>query len=133
MLVGGKTSPSLHRILLAYHGQAHADEALAWTVQLQRDLSAEVVVLNVQESTESYKGGLDLEEIEDRLAKSGLDAYRFLTGRGRPYIEIAAIATANHVDLIVLGRYRHSTPVEWLAGSTVDRLLRATTLPMLIV
>lgn len=133
MLVGGNTSPSLHRILLAYHGQAHADDALAWTVELQRDLSAEVVVLNVRESTESHKGGLDLEEIEDRLAKSGLNAYRFLTGHGRPSAEVAAIAAANDVDLIVLGRYRHVAIVEWLAGSTVDRLLRATSLPMFIV
>ena len=132
MLVGGRTTPSLHRLLLAYDGQAHADGALAWTAQLQRDLSAEVIVLNVCADTESCQAGVSLVEIEDRLAKSDLETYRLLTGQGQPSTEMAAIAAANDVDLIVLGRYRHSALVEWLVGSTVDRLLRATSLPVLI-
>ena len=132
MLVGGRTTPCLHRVLLAYDGQAHADGALAWTAQLQRDLSAEVIVLNVCADTESCQAWVRLEEIEDRLAKSDLETYRLLTGQGQPSTEMAAIAAANDVDLIVLGRYRHSALVEWLVGSTVDRLLRATSLPVLI-
>jgi nucleotide-binding universal stress UspA family protein len=132
MLVGGRTTPSLHRLLLAYDGQAHADEALAWAAQLQRTLSAEVIVLTVCEDTESCQAGVSLEEIEDRLVQSDLETYRLLTGRGRPSIAMAAIAAANDVDLIILGRYRHPALVEWLVGSTVDRLLRATSLPVLI-
>jgi len=133
MLVGGKTTPCLHRLLLAYDGQEHADEALAWTAQLQRDLSAEVIVLTVCEDTESCQAGMSLAEIEDRLAKSDLETYRLLTGQGRPSTAMAAIAAANDVDLIILGRYRHPALLEWLVGSTVDRLLRATSLPVLIV
>jgi nucleotide-binding universal stress UspA family protein len=132
MLVGGRTTPSLHRLLLAYDGQAHADEAIAWTAQLQRALSAEVIVLTVCEDIESCEAGLSLAEIEDRLAQSDLETYRLLSGQGRPSVEMAAIAAANDVDLIILGRYRHSALVEWLAGSTVDRLLRTTALPVLI-
>jgi len=132
ILVGGSKTPTLHRLLLAYHGQAHANEALAWTAQLQRNLSAEVIVLSVCEDTEPGQCGLSLEEIEDRLAHSDLAAYRFLTGHGHPAAEMAAAAIANDVDLIILGHYRHSAPVEWLVGSTVDRLLRTTSLPVLI-
>jgi nucleotide-binding universal stress UspA family protein len=117
---------------LAYHGQAHANEALTWTVKLQRDLSAEVIVLAIREDTDSIHGAVSLEEIENRLAHSDLAACRFLTGKGRPSNEIAAVAVANDVDLIILGRYRHSAVVEWLVGSTVDRLLRATSLPLFI-
>jgi nucleotide-binding universal stress UspA family protein len=132
ILVGGRATPSLHRILLAYHGQAHADEALAWAAQLHRDLSAEVIVLSVCDHTESCQPGMSLEEIEIRLAQSDLDDYRLLTGQGRPANEIAEVAIANDVDLIIVGRYRHSAVVEWLVGSTVDRLLRVTSLPVLI-
>ncbi|MEJ2164180.1 MAG: universal stress protein [Desulfobacterales bacterium] len=132
MLVGGRKTPSLHRLMLAYHGQPHADEALAWTAKLQRDLSAEVIVLSVREDDKSGQNGTSLEEIEDRLAHSDLTAYRFLTGRGQPAAEIAAAAETNDVDLIILGRYRHSALLEWLLGSTVDRLLRATSLPVLM-
>ena len=132
MLVGGLTTPSLHRLLLAYHGLAHADEALARTVRLQRDLSAEVIVLSVCEDSKSCLSGISLEEIKARLAHSGLDDYRFSTGQGRSSTAMAAVAAANEVDLIILGRYRHGALVEWLVGSTVDRLLRATSLPILI-
>ena len=133
MLVGGSISPSLHRILLAYNGQAHADEALAWTARLQQALSAEVIVLSVREDTGFHQGGVNLEEIKDRLSRSGLNGYRFMIGHGRPSVEMAAIAAANNVDLIILGRYRHQALVEWLVGSTVDRLLRETPLPVFIV
>ena len=132
MLVGGKERPSLHRLLLAYHGQAHADDALTWTAKMQRDLSAEVTVLAIREDTDSSHGAVSLEEIENRLAHSDLAACRFLTAKGHPSNEIAAAAVANDVDLIILGRYRHSAVLEWLVGSTVDRLLRATSLPVLI-
>jgi nucleotide-binding universal stress UspA family protein len=132
MLVGGLKTSSLQHLLLAYHGQAHADEALAWTIRLQRDLAAEVIVLCVCEDSPSCSSGMSLEAIKARLAQSGLKAYRFLTSQGRPSSEIAAIASANDIDLIILGRYRHAALVEWLVGSTVDRLLRVTSLPMLI-
>ena len=132
MLVGGRTTPRLHRLLLAYDGQARADGALAWTAKLQRTLSAEVIVLTVCEDTESCQAGVSLAEIEDRLAQSDLETYRLLTGKGSPSAEMAAIAAANDADLIIMGRYRHSALVEWLVGSTVDQLLRTTSLPVLI-
>lgn len=132
MLVGGKERPSLHRLLLAYHGQAHANDALTWAEKLQRDLSAEVMVLAIHEDTDSGHGAVNLEEIKNRLAHSDLAACRFLTGQGRPSNEIAVAAAANDVDLVILGRYRHSAVVEWMVGSTVDRLLRATSLPVFI-
>jgi nucleotide-binding universal stress UspA family protein len=132
MLVGGSTSLSLHRLLLAYHGLAHANEALAWTARLQQSLAAEVIVLSVCQNNKSCLSGISLEEIKDRLNRSNLGAYRFLTGHGRPCTAIAAAAAANEVDLIVLGRYRHGALVHWLVGSTVDQLLRKTSLPLLI-
>jgi nucleotide-binding universal stress UspA family protein len=132
MLIGGMTSHPLHRLLLACHGLAHADEALVWTARLQHDLAAEVFVLSVCQDARSCRSGTGSEEIRARLERSNLGAYRLLTGIGRAFSEIAAAAAANDVDLIVLSRYRHSALVEWLAGNTVDRLLRKTPLPLLI-
>jgi nucleotide-binding universal stress UspA family protein len=132
MLIGGMTSHPLHRLLLACHGLAHADEALVWTARLQQDLSAEVFVLSVCQDARSSRSGTGSEEIRARLERSNLGAYRLLTGNGRAFSEIAAAAAANDVDLIVLSRYRYSALVEWLAGNTVDRLLRKTPLPLLI-
>lgn len=132
MLVGGQTSPCLHRLLLAYHGLAHADDALSWTARLQQSLSAEVIVLSVCEDAKVCLSGISLEDIKARIARSGLDDYRLISAQGRPSTAMAAVATANDVDLIILGGYRHGALLEWLVGSTVDRLLRATSLPILI-
>lgn len=132
MLVGGSTNHSLNRLLLAYHGLAHSDEALAWTARLQQGLAAEVIVLSVCEDPQYCLSGISLDEIKARLTNSALEDYRFLIGKGRPSTAVAAAAAANDVDLIVLGHYRHHALVEWLVGSTVDRLLRATSLPILI-
>jgi len=133
LLVGGMETTTLNRLLLAYHGKAHANEALVWSAQLQRDLSADVIVLNVRENTGYRPGGVSLEEITNQLAQSDLAAYRLLTGQGQPAAEIAAVAVANDVDLIVVGRYRHSALRDWILGSTVERLLRTISLPVLIV
>jgi len=134
ILAGGQTERPLNRLLLAYHGKAHADDALAWAARLQRDLPAELLVLKVRENatSDSDAGKLEEEEIDVRLVKGNLHEYRLLKALGQPPSEIAAAAAANDVDLIIVGGYRHSALVEWLVGSTVDRLLRMTSLPVLI-
>lgn len=132
MLVGGLSKPSLQRLLLAYHGLAPADDALCWAARLQQGLAAEVIVLCVCEDDKTCLSGISLEKIKARLAQSDLDGYRFITGHGRPADAAAAVAAANDVDLIILGRYRHGALVEGLVGSTVDRLLRSASLPILI-
>jgi len=134
ILAGGQTKRPMNRLLLAYHGKGHADEALAWAVRLQRDLSAELLVLHVRENANSGSdaGRLPEEEIDGKLAQGSVHEYRFLRAQGQPSSEIAAAAAANDVDLIIVGGYRRSGLVEWLVGSTVDRLLRMTSLPVFI-
>jgi len=132
LLVGGKAERSLRRLLLAYHGRAHADRALTWTIRLQQALSAEVIALVVDEESNSHPVRSEMEEIEIRLAQSKLNQYRLLSTQGQPADKIAELAASIDADLILVGSYRHRAFVEWLMGSTVDRLLRATSLPVLI-
>jgi nucleotide-binding universal stress UspA family protein len=51
---------------------------------------------------------------------------------GQAASEIVAAAEETQADLIVLGRYRHTALLEGLLGSTVDRVLRGTQLPVLM-
>jgi nucleotide-binding universal stress UspA family protein len=71
-------------------------------------------------------------DMDTRVAQTGLASYNFITRMGQPATEIAAAAEENLVDLIVVGRYRRTAAVEWLLGSTVDRVLRDTSLSVLI-
>jgi nucleotide-binding universal stress UspA family protein len=118
LLVGGDDDRTVRRLLLAYDGSDRAQSALAWTSILQRSLTVEVLVVAVQER-ESDPSGRWLEEAQERLPGSSS-----LLRQGQPATEISAAAEENQADLIVMGRYSHPAVLEWLAGSTVDRVLR---------
>jgi nucleotide-binding universal stress UspA family protein len=130
LLVGGDEQRPIQRLLLAYDGSETAQRALDWASLLQQTLSAKVVVLAVQDSGDiPGQWGLDMEA---QVAQSSLAHYEFLTRVGQPAPEIVAAAAENRVDLIVMGRYHHIALLEWLAGSTVDQVLRNTGLPVLV-
>jgi nucleotide-binding universal stress UspA family protein len=131
MLVGGDEERTVQRLLLAYNGGEHARHALAWAILLQRTLHLDVVVLSVKENGHASRVSSS-EMVVDQLDQGGLSNYRFLSHEGRPAGEIVAAAAENDVDLIVMGRYRHGTLLEWLVGSTLDHVLRHTGLPVLI-
>jgi nucleotide-binding universal stress UspA family protein len=89
-----------------------------------------VLVLSVKEN--GGTSGNMSSEMVDQLNQGGLANYRFLSAEGQPASEIATAAAENRVDLIIMGRYRHAALLEWLVGSTLDRVLRHTSLPVLI-
>jgi len=130
MVVGGDEERPVHRLLLAYNGGENAQHALAWTNLLQRTLPSDVLVLSVNENGHSSRNMSS--EMVDQLNQFGLTNYRFLSGEGQPAPQIVAAAAENHVDLIIMGRYRHTALLEWLVGSTLDRVLRHTPLPVLV-
>ena len=126
LVIGGDEERTVRRLLLAYDGSKHAQPALAWASLMQHTLPAEVMVVAVQEnglqSTHEW-----LEEAQAQLA-----GCKCLHRLGQPASNIVAVAQENHADLIVMGRYRHTVLLEWFLGSTVDRVLRGTQLPVLM-
>ncbi len=126
VLAGGDTQRPAQRILLAYNGSERARHALNWTALLQRTLSAEVIALAVkEEDTAPIERWLT--EVQEHITADCLARY------GQPAVEIVETADENQIDLIVMGSYRHTALLEWLVGSTVDRVLRDTTVSVLIV
>jgi nucleotide-binding universal stress UspA family protein len=89
-------------------------------------MRAEVTVVAVQEN--------GLKPTSDWLAeaRAQLSGCRCLQRVGQPASNIVTAAEENQVDMIVMGRYRHRALLEQLVGSTVDRVLRGTQLPVLI-
>ena len=132
MLVGGGTEPTLRRLLLAYNGSPHAREALEWTKRLEQALPVEVVTVAVEEDGDAVAQQW-LAAAQAGLEQCGLGHCQRAIRRGQPAEEIVAAARENDVDLIVMGGYRHKALVEWIVGSTVDRVLRGTPLPVLVV
>jgi nucleotide-binding universal stress UspA family protein len=126
VLIGGGELRTVHRLLLAYDGSNHAQRALAWAASLQRTLPAQVAVVVVQED------GRPSAEESLAVAQAQLADCQCLHRQGQPASEIVAAAEEARADLIVMGRYRHPSLIEWLLGSTVDRVLRGCQLPVLI-
>jgi len=132
MLVGGNEQPQPQRLLLAYNGQAHSQDALAWAARLQHSLSAEVMVVAIKEEDEDDLHQNWLEQIKMSLDQSDLTDYQLLVQRGQPTEGIVATVSEKEADLIVMGGYRHKALLEWLIGSTLDAVLRLTSVPVFI-
>jgi nucleotide-binding universal stress UspA family protein len=132
LLAGGDVVRPVHRLLLAYNGTKRSREAMNWVARLRDALPAEVAIVAVQE-TEADRIEEWLEEAQTRLAGAHSTACWCLQYQGIPAVEIVAAAEEIEADLVVMGRYGHSALIERLAGSTVDRVLRNTALPVLMV
>jgi nucleotide-binding universal stress UspA family protein len=126
LVIGGGEERTVRRLLLAYDGSERAQPALAWASLLQRTLPAEVVAVAVQEN------GLQSTSEWLEEARAQLAGCQCLHRLGQPASNIVAVAQENQADLIVMGRYRHTALLEGLIGSTVDRVLRGTQLPVLM-
>jgi nucleotide-binding universal stress UspA family protein len=133
LLAGGGVEADVKHVLLAYHGREHARDTLAWASLLQRTLPATVDVVAVFEGQNQHEAADWFEEIQAGLEQSNMAKYEFLRRTGEPASEISAVADERGADLIVIGGHRHKGLVEWLVGSTMDRLLRDTGLPVVIV
>ncbi len=64
--------------------------------------------------------------------KNGITAQTAL-GYGNPAEEILKYAKKNHVDLIVMTTHGRSGISRWVFGSTADRILRHSPVPVLII
>jgi nucleotide-binding universal stress UspA family protein len=126
LVIGGDEERTLGRLLLAYDGAKNKRPALNWASLLQRTLAPEVIVVAVQED-ERQLASEWLAEAQAQLA-----GCQCLHRTGQPAGEIIAVAEETQADMIIMGRYRHTALVEWLTGSTVDRVLRGTQLPVLM-
>ena len=126
LVIGGDEERTVRRLLLAYDGTKHAQVALAWASLLQRTLPAQVAVVAVQEN------GIQSADEWLEEARAHLSGCQCLPRLGQPASNIVAVAEETQADLLVMGRYRHTALLEGLLGSTVDRVLRGTQLPVLM-
>ena len=130
LLVGGSQQGPIKRILLAYNNSAGSNRALTWAISFQQITMCQLTVLAVaQESDPSQDWTASIQEQLDRRRRRN---YRLVSRVGRPADQIVAVAAEDQADLIVVGRGSHAAWLKRLTGSTVDRTLRNTDLPVLI-
>lgn len=73
-----------------------------------------------------------LQELEEELKDAGFET-ELIVVEGIPYQEIAKIAANKGVSLIVMGSHGEHGVIERIIGSTTERVLRVTSVPVLVV
>lgn len=137
------------RILLATDLSARCDRALDRAVELAHAWNARLFVLHVLEPSvdpyslrleqrlPSWQRPLDataLVEEQIRRDMSPLDVkFSVIVDKGEPADVIMHAARSHACDLIVTGLARDETLGRFLIGGTVERLLRRSNVPLLIV
>jgi len=118
----------LQKALLAFDGSAKAREALYLAAYLNTRWDIPVQVLNVEGHNLGGQKILD----EARATLKDHQRVDFQVKTGNPEDVILSTAQDVGADLILMGGYTASPWVEVLRGSTVERLLRMSTMPLLI-
>lgn len=135
----------LRRVVLATDFSSRASQAVRRVQYLPFALGAEVVLAHVLPPKDSRRRKVEslsrsrLDRQADRLRR-GLErlgcphvSVRAVLVSGTPAVEIAKIALESSADLLVVGRHGTGTLKDLLLGSTAERLIHDSQVPVLIV
>jgi nucleotide-binding universal stress UspA family protein len=137
------------RILLPLDSSTMAEQALPHAIAQAVRFQAELILLRVLEPLPEV-GGMSKASIEQAkrqtadLAREYLEsvairpreegiAVQLAVIEGRPNTEILSFAEIHSVNLIVLCSRGSSGLSRWLMGSVADRVMRGSTIPVLLV
>jgi nucleotide-binding universal stress UspA family protein len=132
-----------HRILVAIDGSADAAAALLHAVDLARDQNALMTLLTVAPPQPTPVGAAasappDLLSFHEKLLREATDSLPDDIGvttrleRGNPAETILRIVRTGEHDLVVMGSHGHSRVHRALLGSVSERVLKASTVPVLL-
>jgi len=128
LLVRNRVSP-MNRLLVAYDGSPKGKEALFVSSYLVKYHGKAITVLVVDE--DEKQGKKLLEEAEDYLGDCCTNSI-FRHSDGLVSETILDLAKENSSELIIIGGYGLPPMMEIIFGSTVNRILRGTNIPILV-
>lgn len=120
------------RVLAPWNGRPYATRALRWARELSRNLESMLDVLYIDEDARP----IDRDEALCRrlLAALGTGSDWMLHKRsGDARARIVAEANSGRYELVVLSAHRRAFASDFVFGSTVERLLRHSAVPVLAV
>jgi len=129
VLVVPGTPTGLERAVLAYDGSAKADEALFVATYAAAEWGVEVTVVTAHERTR--QGQQILKRACRYLSERGVEV-RAIASRGGAAEAIKEIVEASDADLVIMGGYGFGPVMKRVLGSTVDRVLRESSVPVLV-
>jgi len=139
----------VRKILAPLDFSKSSDKALKYASALAAQFQAALILVHVVEFSfvGSEFGAVELSQIEGDMrenARKQLEALvqklvdprletKTIIACGRPSIEIIETATDESADLIVIATHGHSSLAHVILGSTVERVVRHASCPVLVV
>ena len=130
------------KILLAYDGFEHSENALAEAAELVKDTGTLAILSVVPHDARGSKSGghvglrphahEDVARAHKYLRERGLES-EMLMEYGDPSEEIARVAAEGGFDLIVVGSRKRGAFAELLLGSVSKTLVRTAPCPVMVV
>ncbi len=121
VLVAEKNFSPIKKILVAYDGSRHANQALLFVGHLAEAFQSQITILSVADDKEA--GARCCQEAKDYLQSYDIQL-ALDTIPGHAEKEIIDYAAKAGVDLIAMGAFGHSRLREALLGSTTEHILR---------
>lgn len=146
--MAGMTIARPRKILLATDMSCRCDRALDRAVQLAGEFDAELVAAYIADPADTPRYELDrsrrswrklsdpTEQMRWRLKRdlaSAADNIRAIVEEGETAEKLLEIATREGCDMIVTGTAREESLTRMLFGNTVNRLVRGSSVPVLVV
>ena len=128
-----KRVSDVSRVLAPWNGRPYATRALRWARELARALGATLDVLLVKEPGAAFEQ--DDEALEKQLVSllgAGSD-WTLRTRKGDARAHIVAEANSGRCELAVLSAHRRPFAADFVLGSTIERLMRHSKIPVFAV
>jgi nucleotide-binding universal stress UspA family protein len=131
VLVGGDEERTLRQIFFIEKGRTDIYKTLPSVARLNQSFPDGVTGLVIQKNKAILQAGLA--EIMTEFHKYNISDYFLIGHRGWSVPEIVASTCEHSADLIVIRRDRYLSIIKWLTGSTLEDLISAARLPMLLI
>lgn len=131
----------MKRLLMATDLSARSDRALDRALDLARTLNAALTVVHIVDDdlpaslADAQKAAAET-ALRDHIARIGPDDDDRISIEvkfGKAYVEIIELTERIGADLVVVGMHRNNAVGDMFRGTTVERIIRASTVPVLLV
>jgi nucleotide-binding universal stress UspA family protein len=130
---------AIRRVLVATDFSANSGIAVEWAVELARANRATITLFHALDPRQVGRSTDDHDETKRNLDNAA-KAVRELQPSavvehelGKPWEAIVSAAARHHADLVVIGASGHGTLGKKLLGGTADRVIRTSTVPVLVI
>ena len=129
VLVASRRFGKMESFALAFDGGTSAKKAIKYASQNPLLSGMKCYLLHV--GTSNAKTDTALSDAEDTLKKAG---YTVIIDQrdGEPEAVIGDVVAQDHIDLLVMGAYGHSSIRQLIVGSTTSAMIRTVKIPVLL-